>query len=340
MPAASTPSPSVFSALRDSLQRYLPRLLTTTPDTLQQPLLSRDEILELQHRILSRTQPPTPSHYETTQQRMGDSRSVHRGYGLDYEESRPYQAGDDPRYMNWPLTARSGELFMKVFREERRPGVFILVDRRNSMRFGTRTRLKVTQAARAATCIAFAALQRHASVGGVILNTTTQTPYGIKDTGNEHEAFALIHAACAACPPRPLSTTSATTEPDFAHVLNTLQALISPGTQVYLISDFADVGEQHRGPLLHLATGNPVHAIQISDPVEHQLPKLGRVRLCSADESSAIVLDTQSADVRSEYESASQKHFATDRQLFRSLGISYTPISTVDDAIEKPLAEL
>jgi len=339
MPAASIPSSTLFSALRHSLQRYLPRLLSTTPDTINQPLLNSDEILELRHRIQSRAQKPAATHFETTQQRMGDSRSTHRGYGLDYEESRPYQPGDDPRYMNWPLTARSGELYMKVFREERRPGVFVLIDRRSNMRFGTRTRLKVTQAARAATCITFAALQRHASVGGAILSTATQTTQWIKDTGNEHDAFALIHAACAACPPRNYSDGTATTEPGFSQVLNILQALITPGTQVYLISDFSDMDEQHRGQLLHLATENPVHAIHISDPAEHHLPKLGSAHFSSVDDRSSIVLDTQSADVQAEYEDAARKHFATTQQLFRGLGIPYTPLSTVDDAIENRLTE-
>lgn len=339
MPAASIPSPTLFSALRHSLQRYLPRLLSSTPDSINQPLLNSDEILELRHRIQSRAQKPAPTHFETAEQRMGDSRSIHRGYGLDYEESRPYQGGDDPRYMNWPLTARSGEMYMKVFREERRPGVFVLVDRRSTMCFGTRTRLKVTQAARAATCIAFAALQRHASVGGAILNTATQTTQWIKDTGNEHDAFALIQAACAPCPPLMPSATPTTNETDFSQVLNTLQALISPGTQVYLISDFSDVNEQHRGQLLHLAMENPVHAIHISDPAEHQLPRLGSANFYSADRRSSMVLDTRSAAVQAEYQDAARKHFASSQQLFRGLGISYIPLSTVDDTIENRLAK-
>jgi uncharacterized protein (DUF58 family) len=339
MQAVMTFSHTVFRALRHSLQQYFPRLLTTVPNHLEQPLLDQDEILDLRLRVFSRTQKSPSDHVDTAHQRMGDARSIHRGYGLDYEESRPYQAGDDPRYMNWALTARTGELYMKVFREERRPGIFILVDRRSSMRFGTHTRLKVTQAARVATCISFSALQRHASVSGAILNTTSQNPHWIKETGNEQDAYELIHAAITACPPNEYSQTTATNEPSFSHVLNMLQALIIPGTQVYLISDFIDLNEQHRGQLLHLVAENSIHAIHISDPAEHHLPKLGAVHFRTPSDHSESFLNTNATDVQAHYDSAAKDYFSTHPKLFRSLEISYTHISTRDDAIETLLAE-
>jgi uncharacterized protein (DUF58 family) len=74
---------------------------------------------------------------------------------MDYDESRPYFPGDELRFMNWRVTARTGEPHMKVFREERKPSVFIVVDRRQNMCFGTRRRLKVSQAVRAAAVTAF-----------------------------------------------------------------------------------------------------------------------------------------------------------------------------------------
>lgn len=340
MHAVTTFSHSVFRTLRHSLQSCFPRLLHAAPDNVNQALLDQTEILDLRLRIAARLHKPATNRFDTAHQRMGDARSIHRGYGLDYEESRPYQAGDDPRYMNWALTARSGELYMKVYREERRPGVFILVDRRASMRFGTRVRLKVAQAARVATCIGFAALQRHATVGGVILDSATQAPQWIKANGDEHDAFALIHAASAACPPNNNMQTSSNNEPRFTDVLNMLQALITPGTQVYLISDFSDLGEQHRGQLLHLATENPLHAIHISDPAEQHLPKLGMAHFRALNADSDMLLDTDSATLQTDYDMLAKNHVATRQQLFRSLGISYTPISTLDEDIETPLAEL
>ncbi len=335
MPTASTFLPNAFSALRDSLQAYLPRFLTSTPSNINQPLLDQDEIHDLQLRVLSRLhsrfQKNQTNQYDTAHQRMGDARSIHRGYGLDYEESRPYQSGDDPRYMNWALTARTGELHMKVYREERRPGVFILIDRRASMRFGTRTKLKVTQAARAATCITFAALQRHASVGGAILNAASPSPLWVKESSDDHDTLAFIHAATTACPP-----TASADEADFGHILNILQALIIPGTQLFLISDFIDLDEQHRGQLLHLASENPVHAIHISDPAEHHLPDIGNAQFCTPNDPQILSVDTPA--VQTQYDTTAANHFAARKQMFRSLGIHYTPISTVDDNIETAFA--
>jgi uncharacterized protein (DUF58 family) len=329
-----------------NLRNWLPKFLIADSDAVTQPLLSREAVLDLRLRVLSQQAQPN-NHFDTAHQRMGDSRSVHRGYGLDYEESRAYQAGDEPRYMNWSLTARTGELFMKVFREERRPGVFILVDRRSTMRFGTRTRLKVTQAARAATCISFSAQQNHTSVGGVILNAPPQAPQWIKETHGEQAALELIQAACAPCPPCPLTVDpqqnpkpSAAKEADFSYVLNMLQAMLIPGTTVFLISDFIDLKEQHRPKLMQLAAENPIHAIHIFDPAEQQLPRVGRVRFQTSEDNQDITIDTNDTSINTAYEDAAQNHFSSRKQLFQALGITYTPLSTVADSIETELLAL
>lgn len=343
---ANTLSNTLSKKMFDGLRNWLPKFLIARADDVARPLLDQDEILDLRLRVLSQQaqQAQSNNRFDTAHQRMGDSRSVHRGYGLDYEESRAYQVGDEPRYMNWSLTARTGELFMKVFREERRPGVFILVDRRSSMRFGTRTRLKVTQAARAATCISFSAQQNHASVGGVILNVPLQAPQWIKETHGEQAALELIQAACTPCPPtfdsqknpRP----SAAKEPDFSYVLNMLQAMLTPGTTVYLISDFIDLEEQHRPRLMQLAAENPVHAIHIFDPAEQQLPHVGRVRFQTPRDNQEIAIDTNDTSINTAYEDAALNHFSSRKQLFQALGITYTPLSTVTDGIEPELLAL
>lgn len=326
--------------LQHFLQQWLPRFFATATHQFDQPLLNQDEILDLRSRVLSRKQKPQTALYDTANQRMGDARSIFRGYGMDYEESRVYQAGDDPRYMNWALTARSGELHMKVFREERRPGAFIVVDRRTNMRFGTRTRLKATQAARVATCISFAALQRHAAVGGVIMDADSETPRWMKESNDDQDAFALIHAASTACMPPTVTSTSAQHEPRFGDVLSMLQALITPGTQLYLISDFVDLTQQHRAQLLHLAAENPVHAILISDPAEHHLPKIGNAQFCAQVTGQTFSFNTDSNTVQAQYDAAAENHFTERKQLFRSLGITMTSVSTTDNNIETILAEI
>lgn len=282
------------------------------------------------------------THYETAHQLMGDNRSTYRGYGLDYEESRPYQPGDEPRYINWPLAARTGELYMKVFREERGPGVFIVVDRRTSMRFGTRTRLKVTQAARVASCIAIGAEIDHATVGGVVLNAAPQGQQWIKQARGEPAAQTLIHAACSACPPATLPAETQHDpaqhgEVDFGQLLDMLDAILIPGTRLYLISDFIDLQPEHRARLMQLSTQHQVHAIHIIDPAEQHLPRVGMARIQAITGSQTQTIDTDATSITEAYQNAADKHFAERKQLFNALNIAYTPISTMIDAVETEL---
>ena len=340
---SGTLSNTLLKKASNGLRNWLPKFLFPDANNVSRPLLGQEEILDLRLRVLLQQAQPD-NRFDTAHQRMGDTRSVHRGYGLDYEESRAYQAGDEPRYMNWSLTARTGELFMKVFREERRPGVFVVVDRRSTMRFGTHTRLKVTQAARAATCISFSAQQAHAAIGGVILNASPQAPQWINETHGEQAALDLIHAASAPCPPASFfpETASRPTEKetDFGYLLNMLHASLIPGTAIYLISDFIDLREQHRPKLMQLAAENPVYAIHIFDPAEQQLPHAGKVHLHMPGDSQDMTVDTNDANINAAYESAALNHFAVRKQLFHALGIRYLPLSTVADVIETELAAL
>ena len=83
----------------------------TVNNKTQLPLLNKNEILDLLHRVQNKKR--TRAHkLDISHRRIGDTRSIYRGYGLDYEESRQYLPGDDMRYMNWPLTARTGKHFM------------------------------------------------------------------------------------------------------------------------------------------------------------------------------------------------------------------------------------
>jgi uncharacterized protein (DUF58 family) len=134
------------------------------------PLLTRKEILDLRYRV-EQDRASTVYRHEVEHRTLGDARSVYRGYGMDYDESRPYFPGDELRFMNWRVTARTGEPHMKVFREERKPTVFIVVDRRQNMCFGTRRRLKVSQAVRAAAVTAFDARLNNAPVAGLLLES-------------------------------------------------------------------------------------------------------------------------------------------------------------------------
>jgi uncharacterized protein (DUF58 family) len=329
---------STASFIRTCWEKSLAKLRFLDNDALfRKNLLQADELLELKQRCLAITS-KTNNPYETAHQNFGDARSAHRGYGLDYEESRPYQTGDDPRYIDWQLTARSGELFMKVYREERRPGVFVLVDRRASMRFGTHSRLKVTQAARAAACIAYTAQQRHVSLGGVILELN---PHWVSFSHSKDSSIDLIHAASSPCLPYSSMAmelpNALDEEPGIADTLNMLREFLVPGSLVYLISDFMDLKEDHSASLMQLASKNHLSAIHVYDPAEMALPQTGALRFYSTQTNKRINVETDAAQTINAYRKTAENHFSKREEIFHALGIPYTLLSTHDDAIESKI---
>jgi uncharacterized protein (DUF58 family) len=281
--------------------------------------------------LLNRVQAHTDSGQsrpkEVQHRLVGDTRSVYRGSGLDFEESRPYQAGDDLRYMNWRLTARTGEPYMKIFREERQPSAFILVDRRSAMRFGTRKRLKVTQAVCTASLIAFLAMQRGAMIGGVLLEPELKW---CEEQGGENSAFDFIHTAAAPCPPE----TATQSEPALGQVLKLMQAQLTPGTSIVLISDFIDLEQTDLPVLLHLALEHQVEAVQITDPAELNLPDAGNLQIEAMGGDSMLAIDSSANAVRQAYKGAADEHYARHKRIFSAAGIALRQISTDADAAD------
>lgn len=299
-------------------------------DRINDALLDRAEILDLYSRTQHRLS-PFLHRYEVAHRNIGDVRSQYRGAGLDYEESRAYQYGDELRYMNWRLTARTGEMMMKVFREERRPDVFILLDRRAGMRFGTRRRLKVTQAVRAVAVAAFAAYLRNMAVSGVMLDSTAQwldLRYG------EQGVFDLIQRMCAPCPPATPDQANRDSVTGLTEVLSALCEILTPGTVLYLMSDFADLDEAHRTRLLQLVSQHNVHVIYLIDPAELSLPSAGRLGFVSLSGHETQVINTSNKDISERYTEASTQYIQQRQNLFRSLDIPCRQVLTTCEDIE------
>lgn len=262
---------------------------------------------------------------EVQHPRAGEHRSDRRGRGFDYEESRLYQRGDDLRFMNWRLTARAGEPYMKVFREQRTRSRYVLVDRRAAMRFGTRVRLKAAQAAVAAAVAAFDALQQTTAVGGLLFE---QHGRWLPAADGEGGAFALARAAAAPCPP----LHDAVCEPGLGQGLRQLLEATEQGSSVVLISDFLDLEPRHRRNLLQLAAEHEVFAVQILDAAELQLPTAGHLQLTAPGDGEPLSIDSSDPAVRRDYADAVQTRLEQCRQLLTGAGIRYTRL----DADEPP----
>lgn len=288
------------------------------------PLLSDSEFAAL----LQRAQLPPyalPHPGEVKHRQSGDFRSGERGSGLDFNESRPYQTGDDVRRMDWRTTARAGSPYLKVYHEEHQRQLHLVIDRGANMRFGTRTRLKVTQAARIASLLAFA----HARVN-VCIGTTLWESEGDRLPCRNGEAgiMDLLRAAAAPCPP--IETSDRTHS--FTRLLRELHAHLPRGSRVAIISDFRALDTTHVPELARLAAHHECAAYQVLDPVERALPDIGLAQFSDLESHRTRWLDTHNAAVRAQFDAASTTLHAQQRALLVRAGIPHSVCMTNDDA--------
>ncbi len=245
------------------------------------------------------------------------------GSGLDYAESRVYQMGDDPRAINWRLSARSQETFVKTYHIESRPSVSIFLDKRRSMFFGTRRRLKVTQALRVATLIAYAADLHQLDFQAWILDEEFGLQYF-----DDIEAF-LSQANHA------INNTRTNNKSTINSVLQEINQRTTKGSLVYLISDFIDLEKVHQSPLSHLYERCFVQAIHLFDKAELNLPSIGRLRLQALHHSKSYRIDTQKEKEQYAFTQIVQKHFDHKKSIIRSLAIPYYPLATDAENIQQ-----
>jgi len=254
---------------------------------------------------------------------LGDRLSAFAGRGDEFAENRPYMPGDEARFINWRVLARSGQLYRKTFYEERRPPVWLVLDRGASMRFGTRTRLKAALAAQLALFHLFLA-QRHGLLTGAVL--LDQKPVWISPLQERGSSQHLVQQLCAACPPLAESVQP----PPLTAILKQCLLQLAPGCIVIIYSDFRSLQESDL-PLLHaLAQQHTVYARHVIDRSEETLPARGEYRFVQGDEVE--VLDCNDEALRVRYQQSRQQRHATLADWFLQAGIEYQRYHA-DDAL-------
>ena len=254
-----------------------------------------------------------------------------RGRGMEFNESRPYQPGDDPRNIDWRVTARSTEAYTKLFREERERPVLVVVDLRSNMHFATQGSFKSVVASRAAALISWAAHHRGDRLGGLIFGDSTHRE--LKPKLGRQSALRYVHELVnhpdwhdneAADP--------ADDEPPLTQAMAALRRVARPGSLVVVISDFVGLSRAAQAYLSGVARHNEVLAIFVSDPLEHDLPPPGRYRLVSHD--SELAIDTYARNARKDYEQAFEERKHNLEKFCQRYGIHLLTLSTEDDPVE------
>ncbi|MEJ2061469.1 MAG: DUF58 domain-containing protein [Gammaproteobacteria bacterium] len=315
----------VFSSLIEKLSRYYRRGMSVVSDVEQTPLLDETALQELAHYAQALPWSLLEFQRPSAHPLIGETLSFHRGRGFEFEENRAYQAGDEPRLLNWRLYARSGELYTKVFTEERRPQVFLLVDRRAAMRFATHRQLKAALAAKIAACYAYQSQHQALAVGGLILN---QMPEWFSPARGEMSLDALVQSLAAPCPPLAFEAD----QPDFEESLRLLMHRLPAGSFVLLVSDFCDFNPDAAAPVLQqLAMLHTVHAIQILDPVEQRLPAAGDFLIADDASLQPLRIDAQDEVQCRLYEEAFNDGQAKLAACFHSCNIPFKTCTTQQD---------
>jgi len=258
----------------------------------------------------------------------GGERSPFKGRGIDFEESRRYQPGDDVRLMDWRVMARTNEPYLKVFREERERPVFMVVDDRKAMRFGTRVAFKSVIAAHAAALLGWASHERGDRVGAVVFSEADHVE--LRPRGGRAGVLQLLNllAQGRANPSQVDEHPRPSTSP-LQLALNRVMTTAKPGSLVFLLSDFREWDQQARHTLIRLGGHQEVVAILIYDQLEQQPPPAGQYPV--TDGKRMGIFNTGSAKTVQSYSEQFTQRYEDIRTLCLTRGIGFIPLRTHDD---------
>jgi uncharacterized protein (DUF58 family) len=247
----------------------------------------------------------------------GDYRSAFKGSGMEFEEVRPYVPGDDVRRIDWNVTARTGEAWLKEFREERELTLLLLLDVSGSQRFGGGGRDgrtdKRLQVARAAGGLAYAALRSGDRVG--LLTFTDRVERFLPPRKSRGHGWGVIRAA--------FEHVSEGHRTDLAAALSYASRVLKRRAVVVVLSDFFSQ-TPWQDAMGALTRRHRVHALVVHDPHEAKLPDLGLVTLRDAETGRLRLVDAKTLLGRR----------SIDERLaeVRRTGVRASALSTTDDA--------
>lgn len=230
--------------------------------------LSTAELLRYQQlaKLFSLTPKRTPQ-----AKLAGSYLTKHKGRGMEFDEARHYQAGDDIRAIDWRVTARTGKTHTKIYREERERPVFLFCDFLPSMMFGTQLLTKAVQAAHISALISWSAAARGDKVGALIFNHAHHSE--VKPLTRKK---AVLHICRELTSLHHSSSDKAAAQAQnavaFSDACARARRLARPGSLVYLVSDFQHLSAAALQHLSQLSRHCEVRAIIVDDPIEHALP--------------------------------------------------------------------
>ncbi len=246
----------------------------------------------------------------------GEYHSTFKGRGMEFEEVRQYEPGDDVRLIDWNVTARTGYPHIKKFKEERELSVVLLVDASSSGRFGTRGRFKSDMAAELCALLAFSAIKNNDKVG-LIIFTDKIEKFVPPKKGRGH-VLRLIREVLYFEPEG--------TQTDIAGALEYFTKVIKRKSVVFLVSDF--LSENFFHPLRIANNKHDIIAVKITDPREIRFENVGLIELEDAETGDVIMVDTGSRSFRRQFAAKADEDTSDLKRGFQLINLDFIDIRT------------
>lgn len=252
----------------------------------------------------------------------GEYHSVFKGRGMTFSEVREYQPGDDIRLIDWNVTARSNEPYVKVFEEERELTVYLVVDISSSGMFGSTDKFKKDSGVEIAAVLGFSAIKNKDRVGLILFSNEIEK-YIPPKKGRSH-ILRLIRELLYHKPQRPGTS--------LAFVLEFLQKVAKRRSVVFIISDFLD--DDYLKQLRIITQKHDVIGIRIFDPAELDFPNIGHQKIHDPETGETFWIDTKKSKERDAYKQQVLQQFKAVKKECDQIQFDLIDIATNEDFVE------
>lgn len=284
-------------------------------------------LLEMRHRLAELQLFSAPGRRSPL---VGLHHSKLRGRGVDFDQVRVYQAGDDVRNIDWRVTARTQEPHTKLFHEERERPVFLLVEQSPQLFFGSGLCFKSVLAAQVAALFGWAALAHNDRIGGLVFSD--QEHHEIKPRRSKQSLLQLLNVLVRSNQQLGCSDGRAPRE-TFSLALRRAREVLRPGSLVVILCDERALNDTAEQQLSLLARHTDLILLPLNDPLDHALPSAGLLRFVEGE--AELELDTQDEHLRNSYRELAEARRSRWQRLAQKLGVPLLPLSTRFELVEQ-----
>ncbi|TYP61552.1 DUF58 domain-containing protein [Stutzerimonas stutzeri] len=288
--------------------------------------VSLAELIDMRHRV---REVPLFSSPHRRSQLVGLHHSKLRGRGVDFDQVRIYQAGDDVRTIDWRVTARTQEPHTKLFHEERERPIYLLVEQSPRLFFGSVRAFKSVVVAQAASLVGWAALSHNDRVGGLVFGHGDQ--HEIKPRRSKQSLLQLLDRLARAN--AGLQADQSDDPEAFGLALRRAREVLRPGSLAVILCDERALSDAAEQQMSLLARHVDLLLIPVCDPLDHALPAAGLLRF--AQFGARLELDTHDAALRQAYRLQGEARSARWKRLADRLRLPLMPLDTQRELVEQ-----